>query len=215
LVESQPRNADPTNEICGVGWLKSNEQGSLVPIALSGVRSSLDPREMIGVADNNILAESLRLLESRFFVMREVFENYRDSTHKDSLMPYASGIALPLNSTNIIGFALEIEYENLIAYKDYLELIRMIIALWISKSDFERKVTSGNTTQASDELTNRQIEIVGMIREGRTNVSIATILGYSESLIRQETISIYRKLGIHGRRELIESQNQSAEPGIN
>jgi DNA-binding CsgD family transcriptional regulator len=49
--------------------------------------------------------------------------------------------------------------------------------------------------------------MVEMIKEGRTNVSIAAILGYSESLIRQETIIIYRKLGISGRNELKDQVN--------
>jgi DNA-binding CsgD family transcriptional regulator len=49
--------------------------------------------------------------------------------------------------------------------------------------------------------------MVEMIKEGRTSVSIAAILGYSESLIRQETIIIYRKLGISGRNELKDQVN--------
>jgi len=53
------------------------------------------------------------------------------------------------------------------------------------------------------ELTRRQTSILVMIKEGRTNGSIASVLGYSESLIRQETIIIYKKLGVDGRRELL------------
>jgi DNA-binding CsgD family transcriptional regulator len=41
-----------------------------------------------------------------------------------------------------------------------------------------------------------------MIQAGHTNQLIAVRMGYSESLIRQETISIYRKLKISGRRDL-------------
>lgn len=55
------------------------------------------------------------------------------------------------------------------------------------------------------ELTSRQLRILDMVKENRTNSSIAAALGYSESLIRQETIIIYRKLGIDGRRELRKS----------
>ncbi|MEY3318245.1 MAG: Bacterial regulatory protein luxR family, partial [Actinomycetota bacterium] len=42
-----------------------------------------------------------------------------------------------------------------------------------------------------------------MIKSGSTNQEIASRMGYSESLIRQETIIIYRKLGISGRRDLL------------
>jgi DNA-binding CsgD family transcriptional regulator len=41
-----------------------------------------------------------------------------------------------------------------------------------------------------------------MIKDGKTNAHIAAQLGYSESLVRQETIIIYRKLGVGGRKEL-------------
>lgn len=53
-------------------------------------------------------------------------------------------------------------------------------------------------------LTGRQWEIVQQIRRGLTNAEIATALNFSESLIRQETVQIYRKLGATGRKELIQ-----------
>ncbi len=51
-------------------------------------------------------------------------------------------------------------------------------------------------------LTERQKLILRMIELGDTNSTIAERMGYSESLIRQETITIYRKLGITGRKDL-------------
>jgi len=53
-------------------------------------------------------------------------------------------------------------------------------------------------------MTGRQWEIVQQIRRGMTNAEIAATLNFSESLIRQETVQIYRKLGASGRKELIE-----------
>lgn len=50
-------------------------------------------------------------------------------------------------------------------------------------------------------LTERQNLILKLISEGRTNAAIADVLGYSESLIRQETIRIYANLGCSGRNE--------------
>lgn len=41
---------------------------------------------------------------------------------------------------------------------------------------------------------------------GKTNRQIATDLSYSVSLIRQETMSIYLKLGIDGRKEIKRDQ---------
>ena len=50
-------------------------------------------------------------------------------------------------------------------------------------------------------LTERQMLILRMIAESRTNILISELLGYSESTIRQETIKIYAKLGCNGREE--------------
>ena len=57
------------------------------------------------------------------------------------------------------------------------------------------------STPSNSELTERQNLILQMIADGRTNADIADLLGYSESLIRQETIRIYSKLACSGRNE--------------
>ena len=55
--------------------------------------------------------------------------------------------------------------------------------------------------QADAALSERQMLILKMISENRTNILISELLGYSESTIRQETIKIYAKLGCNGREE--------------
>lgn len=53
----------------------------------------------------------------------------------------------------------------------------------------------------NQKLSERQMLILRMIADSRTNVLISELLGYSESTIRQETIKIYAKLGCNGREE--------------
>jgi DNA-binding CsgD family transcriptional regulator len=53
-------------------------------------------------------------------------------------------------------------------------------------------------------LTERQIFIVAGIKKGFTNRQIADDLGFSESLIRQETLRIYKHFSVTGRTELID-----------
>jgi DNA-binding CsgD family transcriptional regulator len=52
-------------------------------------------------------------------------------------------------------------------------------------------------------LTKRQWEILNRIREGLTNNEIALQLAYSESTIRHETMRIYEKLKVNGRKDLL------------
>jgi DNA-binding NarL/FixJ family response regulator len=68
-------------------------------------------------------------------------------------------------------------------------------------------------------LSDRQLVIADLLERGFNNAQIALEIGYSESLIRQETVAIYRKLEVTGRKALqlnralkIESENISKEP---
>jgi len=54
-------------------------------------------------------------------------------------------------------------------------------------------------------LSDRQNTILGLLKEGYTNREIADVIGYSESLVRHETMIIYKKLRVEGRNELRES----------
>ncbi len=51
------------------------------------------------------------------------------------------------------------------------------------------------------QLTERQILILKMMSEERTNQNISELLGYSESTIRQETVKIFSNLNCNGREE--------------
>lgn len=60
---------------------------------------------------------------------------------------------------------------------------------------------SGMERRLLDELTPRQETVLQLIAQGLRNKQIAFTIGYSESLVRQETMEIYRKLGVKGRHE--------------
>ena len=66
-----------------------------------------------------------------------------------------------------------------------------------------QKNRSGNfdPNATGDDLTSRQIQILELMAEGLVNVEIAGQLMLSESTIRQETVRIYRALGVPNRAE--------------
>jgi hypothetical protein len=51
-------------------------------------------------------------------------------------------------------------------------------------------------------LSDRQFVIAGLLERGFNNAQIADEIGYSESLVRQETVAIYRKLQVTGRKAM-------------
>ena len=65
-------------------------------------------------------------------------------------------------------------------------------------------------------LTDRQLVIAGLLERGFNNAQIGTEIGYSESLIRQETVAIYRKLQVTGRQAMqaIRTLNLEAEANL-
>lgn len=112
------------------------------------------------------------------------------------MLPFGVGFAL-LEKTPTLNE----EFEN------FLRLTGAVIALHLlnSKNDslipeYQRSVDRKRT---SIDMSNRQKVILEMLSKGATNSEIALEIGYSESLVRQETIEIYRILGVSGRRELI------------
>jgi DNA-binding CsgD family transcriptional regulator len=74
-----------------------------------------------------------------------------------------------------------------------------------SKSKKDKKVSGIQTL----DLTERQKVVHQLMLKGFTNGQIAAELGYSESLIRQETIHIFRVLGVSGRKEIFLTHTKS------
>ena len=108
-------------------------------------------------------------------------------------------IALTLNSTPKIDKELELFLSTVTS-----------IAL---QHFFGNKYDSGRRKQGVRDkdfkkdmvLSERQLIIKSLIEKGFSNPQIAAEIGYSESLVRQETMAIYAALNISGRRDLLEN----------
>ena len=64
-------------------------------------------------------------------------------------------------------------------------------------------------------LSERQKLIKSLIIKGFTNGQIAREIGYSESLVRHESIAIYAELKVTGRKELIENSETESVASVN
>ena len=60
-------------------------------------------------------------------------------------------------------------------------------------------------------LTQRQLVIAGMLERGHSNFEISQEIGFSESLIRQESVAIYEKLNVSGRKAMQAIHNLNLE----
>jgi DNA-binding NarL/FixJ family response regulator len=76
---------------------------------------------------------------------------------------------------------------------------------------FENEAPSDSPRKA---LTSRQELIRDLLVKGFSNPYIAQEIGYSESLVRQETIIIYATMRVSGRKELMNLlESQGAKLG--
>jgi DNA-binding CsgD family transcriptional regulator len=111
--------------------------------------------------------------------------------------PWSSQISIPINSQYFmqLGRYADMSEGDELFYQNLQSLMQIYFSK-IGKVSLEIGDLFGKA------LTVRQEEILKMIRMGETNEAIAEKIGYSASLVKQETMLIYSKLGISGRRDL-------------
>ncbi|MFZ2228235.1 MAG: LuxR C-terminal-related transcriptional regulator [Candidatus Nanopelagicaceae bacterium] len=119
---------------------------------------------------------------------------------------FSSSIAFPIPQVGI-GLFFSSDQVNLTPdTRQFLAAIGGVLALRFSQPEYREKMgylSDGKNQLVDFALTSRQLIILGAMRRGLTNSMIASELEFSESLIRQETVQIYRKMGVSGRKELL------------
>jgi DNA-binding NarL/FixJ family response regulator len=68
---------------------------------------------------------------------------------------------------------------------------------------------AGSAGNGMDDLTPREFDVLDHLQQGRTNGEIAEALSVSIETVRTHARSVFRKLGVHSRREL---KSGSARP---
>lgn len=81
-------------------------------------------------------------------------------------------------------------------------VLERISGYWLTSID-SPALNKINISGSSDgrNLTTRQLKILSLMADGLVNAEIATQLVVSESTVRQETVRIYRELGVANRAE--------------
>lgn len=77
------------------------------------------------------------------------------------------------------------------------------LSLYLSLNHDGRRMSTAGVLEdtGSNQLTPRQLSILGGMVEGKTNHELATELGFSVSTIRHETMRIYQALAVSDRKE--------------
>jgi DNA-binding CsgD family transcriptional regulator len=134
-------------------------------------------------------------------------KRFLDAVGAKDQSQWRSTVLMLVSPNYFVALSTESKVLESVDNVNYFNAIRSLVTLFLktesSQSNQETpRVRLKEKASQGDALTERQRLILQMMESGNTNALIAEKLGYSESLIRQETITIYRKRGITGRKEL-------------
>ena len=161
----------------------------------------------IQISDLRPLSLAARSQKIVWTTVDTVSDEFEDFIHFDSITPWESMVAIPVGLARIYCMSFPSDLTSLDGINNYCESIQSLLRVYESSLEIRTLSTVRDLTQTSElqPLTQRQEKILELLRAGKTNKSIAQNIGYSESLVRHETMIIYKKLRVEGRHELRES----------
>jgi DNA-binding CsgD family transcriptional regulator/tetratricopeptide (TPR) repeat protein len=77
-----------------------------------------------------------------------------------------------------------------------------------------QRLTAADEQVAPPLMTERELMVLRLLADGATNAAIAQALNYSVSTVRNDTVSVYRKLGVSGRPEAVARAMASGLLGV-
>lgn len=113
-------------------------------------------------------------------------------------------IASPIQSRGAYFLVLNGTPQRDEEFDFFLKSVGHLLALQLQKGSHEAHLVE-RVEAVPTRLTARQELIRDLLVKGFTNYHIAQEIGYSESLVRQETIAIYSVMHVSGRKELMKA----------
>ena len=202
-------NSCQSNLICRIYISTLDRDLNLTYLSSFGFSDAfIEKNQSFSLLTNPLLNSAIQS-ENLIIVQRDetYHEQFRDLIVDEDDDKWKTTIFLPLLPNFAASISTQIMVDDNEINREYFGLLQAIINLYLQFSIHSQwsdaSAKKQRTNDLSQKLTERQNTILEMIKEGHTNGVIARRMGYSESLIRQETIVIYRKLGVDGRRELV------------
>ena len=140
----------------------------------------------------------------------EAFDKYPAlSGYKGIPEVWESYLVCPTLPHGLIALTLDTSPKLSRETEEFLRTVSSLVSLHHQKDKLKPRMKSnGETSRSSSKngaLTERQLLIKNLMEKGFSNPQIAAEIGYSESLVRQETMAIFAVLKISGRRDLLEN----------
>jgi DNA-binding CsgD family transcriptional regulator len=183
------------NSVQGCHFYSLDSESHLLPVSGYG-RTYLDSEIALSAWDDDPLADCVRNKE---------FELKSHSKEPDKGV-----LAIPLLKDSIpvgaLALVVDAGVKGIPIHENLIPILSKLGTYCLSAFSGSVGRAGGSYAAASreangEDLTSRQIKILDLMAEGMVNVEIARELMLSESTIRQETVRIYRALGVPNRGE--------------
>ena len=127
----------------------------------------------------------------------------------------ADGDALKSTSVPITSKGRSIGVWNLVTHADvpidrsahlHLDAISSAIGMWLALRDNDRRSASTvrrERLSPHTRITDRQLEVLRLLGEGRTNLQISVRLGFSDSTVKKEVQQLMVYLNVHDRESAV------------
>lgn len=168
----------------GIELLAVDFAGELKSVASYG-RGSASPASM-SLWDENPVAVAIN---GKSWVVFEAEGGW------NQVVPFSTSIA-PLGGLVILS-----KKQPTPMPKELQHIVARLGGFYLQTNELASRIDSQRSPAEPEALTQRQREILGLMSNGQTNADIAGVLLLSESTIRQETVKIYRLLGVGTRSE--------------
>jgi DNA-binding CsgD family transcriptional regulator len=182
------------NSVQGCHFYALDSESHLLPVSGYG-RTYLDSEIALSAWDDDPLADCVRKKEFEF--------------KNPSKEPDKGVLAIPLLKDSIpvgaLALVLDSEVKGIPIHESLIPILSKLgtycLGAFSGKNRSSGSYSTSSREANGEDLTSRQLKILELMADGMVNVEIARDLMLSESTIRQETVRIYRALGVPNRTE--------------
>jgi len=206
-IEFLSLNISPIDEVAVAYRGIIDPDGAIRCVNIKGFsKNEIITKTQFKLSDNRPISVSARTQKLIWARFETVSQEFPDFYHFDRRTPWESQVSFPVGLTRVYSFSFPSDHSNHEGMNSYIESVASILKVYESVLDFKNAIGSRNFIEESEvqPLSERQNRILELLKLGKTNKEIAEAIDYSESLVRHETMIIYKKLRVEGRHELRE-----------
>ena len=206
-IEFLSLNISPIDEVAVAYRGIIDPDGAIRCVNIKGFsKNEIITKTQFKLSDNRPISASARTQKLIWARFETVSQEFPDFYHFDRRTPWESQVSFPVGLTRVYSFSFPSDHSNHEGMNSYIESVASILKVYESVLDFKNAIGSRNFIEESEvqPLSERQNRILELLKLGKTNKEIAEAIDYSESLVRHETMIIYKKLRVEGRHELRE-----------